>query len=66
VNSKVHYENSFKAHDVYLSQYKLLPYKRAEKYFIDSSSILTSSAALVMFNQQASQLLKQTAATGKI
>jgi transposase len=53
VNKAAQYGNGIKAHDVYLSQYQLLPYKRIQEYFADQLGMPISEGSIYNFNKQA-------------
>ncbi len=53
VTQSVQYGNKIKAHAVYLSQYQLLPYRRAQEYFADQLGIPVSEGSLHNFNKTA-------------
>jgi transposase len=57
VNKAAQYGNGIKAHDVYLSQYQLLPYKRIQEYFADQLGMPISEGSIYNFNKQAYEQL---------
>lgn len=59
VTKAAQYGNGVKAQAVYLSQYQLIPYQRAQEYFQDQMNLPISAGSIYNFNQQAFCLLEQ-------
>ena len=59
VTKAVQYGNGVKAQAVYLSQYQLIPYQRAQEHFQDQLNLPISVGSICAFNQQAHALLEQ-------
>jgi transposase len=57
VTKAVQYGSGLKAHSVYMSQYQLIPYNRAQDHFTDQINIPVSEGSIYNFNKEAFELL---------
>lgn len=57
--NKTQYDNTVKAHAVYMSQFQLLPYERIEQYFLEVATMPLSQGSLCNFNQKAYEKLEE-------